>query len=64
MRPGPGPLRTTARNPVLDAAVASKRAADEACFQLAVDAMHDELRAERIGRGIVASIDRLTGGEG
>ncbi len=41
------PLRTTARNPVLDAAVASKRAADEACFQLAVDAMHDELRAER-----------------
>jgi len=41
------PVRTTARNPVLDAALASKRAADEACLQLAVDAMHDELRAAR-----------------
>ena len=41
------PVRTTARNPVLDATVASKRAADEACLQLAVDAMHDELRATR-----------------
>ena len=47
MRPGPGPLRTTARNPVLDAALAQRRAADEACLQLAVDAMHDELRAAR-----------------
>jgi len=41
------PVRTTARNPVLDAALAQKRAADEACLQLAVDAMHDELRATR-----------------
>ena len=43
------PLRTTARTPVLDAALAQKRAADEACLQLAVDAMHDgdELRDAR-----------------
>jgi len=47
MRPGPGPVRTTARNPALDAALAQRRAADEACLQLAVDAMRDELRAAR-----------------
>jgi len=41
------PVRTTARTPVLDAALAQRRAADEACLQLAVDAMHDELRAAR-----------------
>ena len=35
------PLRTTARNPVIDAALAQRRATDEACLQLAVDAMHD-----------------------
>lgn len=39
MRPGPGPLRTTARNPVLDAAVASKRAADRAAVELYADAL-------------------------
>ncbi len=43
------PVRTTARNPVLDAALAQKRAADElskraaheACIRLAVEAQRD-----------------------
>lgn len=39
MRPGPGPLRTTARNPVIDAALAQKRAADTAAVTLCVEAM-------------------------
>ena len=59
------PVRTTARNPVLDAALASKRAADEACLQLAVDAMHDgdEQRAARDHLAWLADHE-LTGGEG
>lgn len=61
------PLRATARNPVLDAALAQKRAADEACLQLAVDAMHDgdgdEQRAARDHLAWLADRE-LTGGEG
>lgn len=41
------PVRTTARNPVLDEVLSQRRAVDEACLQLAVDAMHDEMRAAR-----------------
>ena len=41
------PVRTTARNPMLDEVLSQRRAVDEACIQLAVDAMHDELRAAR-----------------
>lgn len=37
----PGPARATARNPELDAALASKRAADEAIRALCADACTD-----------------------
>ena len=36
------PVRTTARNPDLDAALASKRAADESAVALAVEAMREQ----------------------
>lgn len=36
------PVRTTARNPVLDAALAQKRAADRAAVALCVEAMQPQ----------------------
>ena len=58
------PLRTTARNPVLDAALEQKRAADRAAVELYADALAPVADAEPAPRPALTTRVIYPSGEG